>query len=83
MRRRLPSPRAGPSKTRRLCPTTATEGIRQMAAALQEVIRRLKRRLDWALTQIDRLNAIRARQGFARARRRCSLPPLRSPCEET
>ena len=40
-----------------------TEGIRQMAAGLQEVIRRLKRRLDWALTQIDRLNAIRARRG--------------------
>jgi hypothetical protein len=38
-------------------------GIRGMTGHLHEVVRRLKRRLDWALGQLDRLDAIRRRQG--------------------
>src|SRR5207249_7836776 len=38
-------------------------GVQEMADQLQEVLRRLKRRLDWALGQLDRLDAIRRRQG--------------------
>jgi len=41
--------------------------VRRMADALQEVVRRLKRRLDWALGQIDRLNHARLRRGTLEA----------------
>jgi hypothetical protein len=48
-------------------PSEIANGVRGMAAALQEIIRRLKRRLDWALGQLERLSVIRIRRGTLEA----------------
>lgn len=44
-----------------------TEGVRDLATQLAEVLRRLKRRLDWALAQLQRLEAIRRQKGSLEA----------------
>lgn len=49
-----------------VAPDRLREGIREMSSRLQEVLRRLKRRLDWALGQLARLDGIRRLQGSLR-----------------
>ncbi|MGE0447887.1 MAG: helicase-related protein, partial [Vicinamibacterales bacterium] len=44
-------------------PPVLAAHVAGFAEGLQEVVRRLKQRLDWAMSQINRLNAERARRG--------------------